>query len=93
MKLGTMNGKRRFKKALKNTGQRNHKKILCLEKDTDRNFMVNEIRSATDFSSVNIKRDFVSLTLGYYAYLRQKKEGKTDKTYEEWYKTYIPYKR
>lgn len=32
-------------------------------------------------------------TLGYYAYLRQKKEGRTTKTYEEWYKTYEPYKR
>jgi hypothetical protein len=29
----------------------------------------------------------------YYAYLRQKKEGKTDLSYEDWYKTYEPYKR
>lgn len=29
----------------------------------------------------------------YYAYLRQKKAGKTDKTYEDWFKDYVPYKR
>ena len=29
----------------------------------------------------------------YYAWMRQKKEGKTDKPYEEWIKTYEPYKR
>ena len=29
----------------------------------------------------------------FYAYLRQKKEGKTTKTYEEWIETYEPYKR
>ena len=29
----------------------------------------------------------------YYAWLRQKKNGKTDLEYEDWIKTYIPYKR
>ena len=29
----------------------------------------------------------------FYAYLRQKKEGKTTKNYEEWLREYEPYKR
>lgn len=29
----------------------------------------------------------------YYAYLKQKKSGKTVLEYEQWIKTYIPYKR
>ena len=53
MKLDMTNGARRFKKALKNTGPRNHKKNLCLEKDTDRSFVENEIRLATGSFSVS----------------------------------------
>lgn len=39
------------------------------------------------------QRKFRESHPAYYAYLRQKKEGKTDKPYEEWIKTYEPYKR
>lgn len=39
------------------------------------------------------QRKFRDSHPAYYAYLRQKKEGKTDKSYEDWYKDYEPYKR
>lgn len=39
------------------------------------------------------QRKFRAEHPNYYAWMRQKKEGKTDKSYEEWIKTYIPYKR
>ena len=93
MKIDTMNGPRKYKKVLNHTGPINHKKILCLEKDTDKSFVANEIRLDTEFSKENTKRSFVNHTLGYYAWMRQKKEGKTILPYEEWYELYEPYKR
>ena len=57
-----MNGKRRYKKELKNTGPRNHKKNMCLENDTDRNSTVKGTRFATDSSKGSTNASFVSLT-------------------------------
>lgn len=39
------------------------------------------------------QRKFRESHPAYYAYLRQKKEGKTILDYEQWYELYEPYKR
>lgn len=55
--------------------------------------MGNEIKKDIESTNGEYQKKFREKHKAYYSWLRQKKNGKTDKPYEEWIKTYVPYKR
>lgn len=55
--------------------------------------MAKGTKSDIGFSKENTNESFVRAILGYYAWVRQRKEGKTILDYEQWYELYEPYKR